>query len=111
VLQALLKKGGVSFIHTASQAGEAKHNLTQFTYHVILMDIHMPETDGYELTRFIRENLNGVKRNTPVIAITGAVSSADRDACIKAGMNDFIPKPFNPRDLYSKIVKYINNEI
>lgn len=110
VIQALLKKGGVSFIHTASNAEEAKHNLVQFTYHVVLMDIHMPDTDGFALTRYIRENLTGIKRNTPVIAITGAVASDDRDLCIKAGMNDFIPKPFNPGDLYSKIVKYITNE-
>jgi signal transduction histidine kinase/CheY-like chemotaxis protein len=110
VVQALLKKGGVSFIHTASNADEAKQNLIQFTYHVILMDINMPDTSGFELTRFIREELAGIKRNTPVIAITGAVSAEERDAYIKAGMNDFIPKPFNPRDLFTKISKYINPE-
>jgi len=108
VIQALLKKAGTSYIHTAVNSSEAREKLINYSYHVVLMDVNLPDTNGYELTRFIREDLTGIKRNTPVIAVTGSVSEEDKEKFIRSGMNDFIPKPFNPFEIYSKITKYLN---
>ncbi len=110
VVQALLKKAGVSVIHAARNGIEAKEYLVNNTYNIVLMDINLEDTNGFVLTRFIREDLAGVKRNTPVIAFTGLISLEEREKYVSSGMNDFIPKPFNPKELYSKLNKYISNK-
>ena len=110
VVQALLKKAGVSVIHAARNGIEAKEYLVNNTYNIVLMDINLEDTNGFILTRFIREDLAGVKRNTPVIAFTGLISLEEREKYVSSGMNDFIPKPFNPKELYSKLNKYISNK-
>ena len=71
-------------------------------YDLILMDIQMPVMDGYETTRAVRL-MEGPQRNVPIIALTANATKADVDKCIAAGMNDYLPKPFTPDDLYRKI--------
>lgn len=77
--------------------------LQEKNYDLVLMDIQMPEMDGYEATRTIR---NELKSNIPIIAITAHAMSGEREKCLNAGMNDFISKPFEPKDLNDKILKY-----
>lgn len=72
-------------------------------FNMILMDLQMPEMDGYESSRLIRK-LDGYK-NIPIIALTAASLEA-KDDVYSAGMNDFLIKPFNPVELYSKIKKH-----
>ncbi|MBQ4847214.1 ATP-binding protein [Pseudoalteromonas sp. MMG005] len=63
-------------------------------YTLILTDCHMPEMDGYEMTRQIREIENNLdKPHIPIIAVTGAAMKGDRDYCLSKGMSDFISKP------------------
>ncbi len=69
-------------------------------YDLVLMDIQMPEMDGYEATRHIR---NTLKSNIPIIAITAHAMSGEKEKCLSIGMNDFISKPFNPKELNEKI--------
>jgi CheY-like chemotaxis protein len=74
------------------------------SYDIVLMDIQMPEMDGYEATRQIRKKTNPSKRNIPIIAITAHAISGEAEKCYNAGMNDYITKPFDEKVLYEKII-------
>jgi PAS domain S-box-containing protein len=77
-------------------------------YDLILMDLQMPEMDGYEAARYIREKLHEPLRSIPVIAVTAYASSAEADNCFAAGMNDVVTKPFDPKELNEKLIKALN---
>ncbi|TDG36912.1 response regulator [Pedobacter changchengzhani] len=72
-------------------------------YDVILMDLYMPEMDGYEATVCIRNLDDKVKASTPIIAITADVNDAVIEKNLLAGINDVLPKPFDPEQLFAKI--------
>ena len=74
------------------------------TYDIILMDLHMPEINGYEATEYIRKTL---KSQTPIIALTADVTTADVNKCKEFGMDDYISKPINENLLYSKMVELV----
>ncbi|MBI3510633.1 MAG: response regulator [Bacteroidetes bacterium] len=71
-------------------------------YDVILMDIKLPEMDGYEVTRRIR--IINQWKNVPVIAVTAHAIEGEKEKCLAAGMNDYVSKPVDPDELYSKII-------
>lgn len=71
---------------------------SQQSYDLIFMDCQMPEMDGYEATRAIREREQAENRHTPIIALTANAMSQDRDRCLDAGMNDYITKPYSAAD-------------
>ncbi|MDD2982291.1 MAG: ATP-binding protein [Crocinitomicaceae bacterium] len=75
-------------------------------YDVILMDLQMPEMNGFEATTHIREVM---KLSTPIIALTADVTTVDFKKCVEIGMNDYIAKPVDERILYSKIVHLVSN--
>ena len=70
---------------------------------LVLMDIQIPELDGYEVTKIIKE----ININTPVIAQTAYAMSQDRDRALSAGCDDYISKPIKPLDLLNLMEKYI----
>tara|TARA_B100001250_G_C19489926_1_gene652599 strand:- start:268 stop:645 length:378 start_codon:yes stop_codon:yes gene_type:complete len=74
------------------------------TFDLILMDIHMPQMDGMECARTIRQ-MNGEIANVPIIAITGNANNYSMDDFKEAGINEFIPKPLN----YDNLVTVVNN--
>lgn len=76
----------------------------QQPFDVVLMDIHMPVMDGYDATQLIRHQLG--KTALPIIAMTANAMSSDRDACLAAGMNDHIGKPFELSHLIALIRQY-----
>lgn len=71
-------------------------------YDMILMDLQMPVMDGYEATRKIRA-MDNTKKDIPIIAMTAHAMDGERERCLSIGMNDFIPKPFYPDELHTKI--------
>jgi len=71
------------------------------SYDIILMDLQMPEMNGFEATDYIRNIMNS---NIPIIALTADVTTVDLDKCKEVGMNDYISKPVDEKLLYSKIV-------
>lgn len=79
----------------------------QNQYDLILMDIQMPEMDGYTATRKIRS----FNPDIPIIAVTASATISDKTVSYEAGMNDFVLKPFNPMDLSAKIAHYAGREL
>jgi two-component system sensor histidine kinase/response regulator len=74
-------------------------------FDLILMDVQMPEMDGYEATHIIRER--EYTRDIPIIAMTANVTKEDRARCLDAGMNDFQPKPIRPELFYQTVAQWI----
>lgn len=85
---------------------EALASIESENFDVILMDLQMPEMDGYEATRRLRELDDPYKSVIPVIALTASVMNQEKDQAFTAGMNDYICKPFNPTDLFNKLIKH-----
>ncbi len=78
-----------------------------FAYNAILMDIHMPEMDGFEATRRLRHLDLGNAKTIPIIAMTANVFREDIEKCLEAGMNDHVGKPVDMDDLIAKLKKYL----
>lgn len=77
-------------------------------YDIILMDLQMPEMNGFEATKYIR---NTIKLTIPIIALTADVTTVDMEKCKQAGMDDYIAKPINEKLLYGKMVALIKNAV
>jgi PAS domain S-box-containing protein len=90
------------YTDTAENGLVALEKIKNQAYDVVLMDIQMPVMDGYETTKAIRL-MNSAMRDVPVIALTANATRADVEKCMTAGMNDYLPKPFTPDDLYRKL--------
>ncbi|MDR1241559.1 MAG: response regulator [Deltaproteobacteria bacterium] len=108
IVTTLLEDTGVT-IDCAQNGLEA---LTMFRdnpgrYDLILMDIHMPEIDGYEATRRIRSLGTEETETIPILAMTANVFREDIDRCLAAGMNDHLGKPIDMHDLMIKLAKYL----
>lgn len=80
----------------------AIEKLKEKEYSIVLMDLQMPEMNGFEATKYIR---NTMRSTIPIIALTADVTTVDVDKCIALGMNDYITKPVDERVLYKKIVE------
>ncbi|MES2394774.1 MAG: PAS domain S-box protein [Bacteroidota bacterium] len=76
-------------------------------YDIILMDLKMPEMDGFEAANYIRTQMLPPKATIPIIAITADVTKADLETFKEAGINDFILKPFDQTDLLNKIISLV----
>ncbi len=76
--------------------------MQQKSYDLVLMDLQMPEKDGYQTTSAIR---NELRSDVPIMAITAHSLVGEKEKCLEYGMNDYISKPFNKDELYAKIVR------
>jgi len=78
---------------------------------LILMDIMLPELNGFEITSEIRkwEAEEEIKPGVPIVALTANTLDNDKEKCLKAGMNDYLPKPFSPEELYEVIEQLSGN--
>ncbi len=75
---------------------------------LILMDVQMPVMNGMEATQAIREKEQGGSTHTPIIALTAHAMKGDRERCLEAGMDDYLPKPINPDSLFSTMEKVVS---
>jgi signal transduction histidine kinase/ActR/RegA family two-component response regulator len=110
LLKTMLTKQRFANILVANNGKEALDILQKQDIDLILMDLHMPEMDGYETTKFIRNNLPSDKRNVKIIAITAAVIQGEKEKCFELGMNGYISKPFKPGELFNEIIKLLINK-
>ena len=105
VAQTLLEDLGL-LADTAEDGAEAIALAQQASYTAVFMDMQMPNVDGLEATRRIRQ-LPGYSQ-TPIIAMTANAFAEDKAQCLNAGMNDFLIKPFNPDDMYGTLLRLLN---
>ena len=89
---------------------EAVEKATNNLFDVILMDLHMPELDGYGAAKKIRTELKEPNRSIPIIALTAAVTKSEVDKSFEAGINDYIAKPFKAELLIKKILQQTINK-
>jgi len=108
LLKTILTKQNFTQIFVANNGKEAIDIVQKNNINLILMDLHMPEMDGYETTKFIRNHMPPEKQNIPIIAITAAVIQGEKEKCIEFGMNEYISKPFKPDELFKIISKLIS---
>ncbi len=80
--------------------------VTTNDYDLILMDLQMPEQDGYDTTLAIRQLPDEKFQKIPIIALTASAMLDIQDRAFQVGMNDYLSKPFNPDELFNRIVKY-----
>ncbi len=100
-------KGQLEIAHNGREAIE---KLEQNDYHLVLMDLHMPELNGYEAAKKIRSNSSAVlNHQVPILALTADVTSETRQRVKEAGMNDFITKPSEQDIIYKKIMTALRN--
>ncbi len=95
--------------YTAEAVGnglEAVEGCARQVYDAILMDIQMPQMDGFKATAFIRER-EGLTRHTPIIALTASVTAEDRQRCLSAGMDDYLSKPVPREALATALRKWM----
>lgn len=108
VIERFLQKWEVS-VSLAEDGEEAIKIVKENDIDLIFMDLQMPQMDGYETTRAIRELEDTSKSNLPIIALTAAALSEVKKKVYAVGMNDFITKPFDPESLREKIKQHLPN--
>ena len=107
VAVSILKKLGLR-ADAVANGQEAIRSLESLPYDLVLMDVQMPEMDGYEATREIRNPESYVlNHQIPVIAMTANAMKGDREKCHEAGMNDYLSKPVSPHELAAMLDRWL----
>ncbi|SFB56140.1 Signal transduction histidine kinase [Pseudomonas sp. NFIX10] len=105
VIEAMLRSLGFT-VSVATDGAQAVRSAESLIFEAILMDCRLPIIDGYEATRQIRQ-LPGCGE-VPIIALTANALQGDREACLAAGMNDYLAKPFKRNDLQQILQRWVN---
>lgn len=108
VARALLRLKGAKVDHVSNGA-EAVAACRVRSYDLILMDLAMPEMDGFEATREIRSS-NTANKQTPIVALTANVTKSDNRKCKAAGMDDLVAKPINRKKFLNTVAQWLDNE-
>lgn len=106
LLKHILERTGIGITHVKSGVEVISKLETGDNFDIILMDIKMPELDGMETIKILRER----NIQIPVIAQTAYAMTEDRDKCLKAGCNDYITKPIRSSELLGKMHTFLNNQ-
>ena len=114
--QSMLESIGCN-VELVSNGLEAVEALSRNSYDLVFMDCQMPEMDGYRATRFIREREDAQRSENdrkisrvPIIALTAHTLTGDREKCLSAGMDDYIPKPFKKDQLIAVVKKWLDGK-
>lgn len=101
----MLKRLGCS-VEVATNGQEAVEMTASRAYDIVFMDVQMPEMDGIEATRLIRKRELSTSRHLPIIAMTAHAMEGDREACLSAGMDDYLSKPVKIEQLAQMLEKW-----
>ncbi|MBE2254999.1 MAG: response regulator [Ignavibacteria bacterium] len=94
----------------ACNGREAVEFISKKDYDIVLVDLQMPELDGFEVAKFIRtDNISGFNKDVPIIAFTADISPETKTKVLSVGMNDYITKPFRQEELLYKLSRYISS--
>jgi len=104
VTKDLLHSVGVEVV-LADNGVEAIRSLEAADFDVVLMDIQMPVMDGYQAMKHMRTEMDWSKRTVPILALTAHATEGEMEKCTRGGANDYLSKPFNPQDLFTKIAE------
>ena len=102
LMQLLLESAGLR-VELANDGLEAVEQAVRMPVDLILMDMQMPRLDGPDATRRIRQTPQGAR--LPIVALTANVFERDRQACLDAGMDDFLAKPIDPEALFDAVLR------
>jgi CheY-like chemotaxis protein len=102
LVTALLGKRGYTIV-TVVNGREAVAAVTEDVFDIVLMDVQMPEMDGLEATAAIRKLEMVTGTHVPIIALTAHAMKGDREICVAAGMDEYLSKPINPKQLFALI--------
>ena len=103
----LLEKRGHAVV-IAGNGCEAVQALRQERFDVVLMDVQMPEMDGFEATKMIRARERDTGEHVPIVAMTAHAMKGDRERCLEVGMDGYISKPLNPAELFEAVEGLVN---
>ncbi|MBB4481545.1 response regulator [Rhizobium etli] len=109
VFTQILQGTGLSFL-VVNNGQEAVAAWESHTPRIIMMDVSMPVMNGHEATRTIREREKGQGQRVPIIGVTAHALESDREACLDAGMDDYMSKPISPELLEEKIRQWIDKD-
>ena len=105
LIQILLQEYNIR-VTTASNGIEAVHYTSQTKFDIIFMDIDMPQKNGIEATKEIKDSMN-INKLTPVVALTAMVMEGDKEKILKSGLDDYMPKPLSREKLEEILNKYL----
>ena len=101
----LLKRAGHK-VEIVADGGLAVAALERGAFDIVLMDVHMPDVDGFEATRRVRELADSRLATTPIVALTADAMEGDRKKCLEAGMDDYLTKPIVEADLMQVLERW-----
>ncbi|MFN4261845.1 MAG: response regulator [Gemmataceae bacterium] len=104
--RALLEPHGHTVV-VANNGQEAIALLGQDHFDIVLMDVQMPELDGFEATRIIRAREASSHRHVPIVAMTAHAMKGDRERCLEVGMDDYVAKPIRAEELYATMERVL----
>ncbi|WP_026951505.1 PAS domain S-box protein [Algoriphagus mannitolivorans] len=110
LIKKFLTKWNVGNLVITGDGKEALESFNQGEFDIVLLDLQMPELDGFEVAKAIRNHAQVEKRNLPILALTAASLNEVKPELEGAGFNDYIPKPFSPEELYEKIIKFLHGK-
>jgi CheY-like chemotaxis protein len=105
----LLEKWGHSS-SVASNGKEALSTLEREKFDLVLMDVQMPEMDGIQATRMIREKEKETGNHIPIVAMTAYAMDSDRVRCLEAGMDAYVSKPINVQELFKTVESLVTEK-
>ena len=105
----LLQKAGYS-VDAVENGAQALEKIQANPYSAVLMDVQMPEMDGLEATRLIRELEKDTGQHVPIIAMTAHAMQGDRERCLEAGMDDYVSKPLEPKVLFNVLERWAHTQ-